>query len=385
MCGSQAVEDLLREGVKAGVYPGAVLLSARGGERTRLAAVGRRWPEQEEAPMRTDTIFDLASLTKPLATTLAAMKLVNDGRLALGESLEEALKAPLPADKRDIRVRQLLCHSAGLADWKPFYLKLADVAAEERKAEIQRQILAAPLIYPPGSRSLYSDLGFMLLERVIEIAAGMPMAAFLKRHFYGPLGLKRTFLDRGGRGGFRKDAFAPTENCPWRRQTMVGRVHDENAFAVGGHSGHAGLFGVAEEVFGIAELLREHYRGMRDDFLRPETVQAFFSRQGWVPGNTFTLGWDTPSPENSSCGRLFSRRSVGHLGFTGTSLWMDLDKDVTVVLLTNRVHPTRNNDRIRAFRPALHEAIIKEMEKQASSKRRQASGMRRQAGARGKA
>jgi CubicO group peptidase (beta-lactamase class C family) len=138
-------------------------------------------------------------------------------------------------------------------------------------------------------------------------------------------------------------------------------VHDDNAFAAGGYSGHAGLFGTAEEVYRIVNMLREHYMGIRHDLLQPETVREFFSRQEFVGGCTFALGWDTPSALNSSAGRLFSSGSVGHLGFTGTSVWMDLEKDVTVVFLTNRVHPKRDNEKIKAFRPWIHDLIMEEL------------------------
>ncbi len=138
-------------------------------------------------------------------------------------------------------------------------------------------------------------------------------------------------------------------------------MHDENAYAVGGYSGHAGLFGTAEEVCKIIKLLREHYFGMQQDYLKPETVRTFFTRQDKVEGSTWALGWDTPSLKDSSSGRFFSENSVGHLGFSGTSVWMDLEKDVVVILLTNRVHPTRANEKIRAFRPMIHDLIMKEL------------------------
>ena len=139
-------------------------------------------------------------------------------------------------------------------------------------------------------------------------------------------------------------------------------MHDENAYALGGYSGHAGLFGTAGELYSLSDLLMGHYQGERGDYLRPETVRAFFSRQDLVNGSTWALGWDTPSPENSSSGKRFSARSVGHLGFSGTSVWMDLEQDVIVILLTNRIHPTRKNEKIRVFRPALHDLVMEELE-----------------------
>ncbi|MBN1103006.1 MAG: serine hydrolase, partial [Deltaproteobacteria bacterium] len=199
-------------------------------------------------------------------------------------------------------------------------------------------------------------------------------------HFYEPLGLKRTFFvsnaptsafsktegqglapferERGGDSG----VFAATEDCPWRRRILQGEVHDENAFALGGVSAHAGLFSTAEEVWILANMLREHHMGVRDDFFRPETVREFFRRQDVVAGSDWALGWDTRALEGSSAGRYFSRQSVGHTGFTGTSVWMDPVKDVTAVLLTNRVHPTREGqENMKAFRPKIHDAIMLEL------------------------
>jgi CubicO group peptidase (beta-lactamase class C family) len=144
---------------------------------------------------------------------------------------------------------------------------------------------------------------------------------------------------------------------------MRGYVHDENAYVLGGYSGHAGLFGTAEEVYLLIDLLRVHFLGQRSDYLRPETVKTFFSRQDVVNGSTWALGWDTPSTQDSSSGRYFSSNSVGHLGFTGTSIWMDFEKDIIVVFLTNRIHPTRNNEKIKAFRPKIHDVIMEELGK----------------------
>jgi CubicO group peptidase (beta-lactamase class C family) len=155
-----------------------------------------------------------------------------------------------------------------------------------------------------------------------------------------------------------KEEFAATEDCPWRKRVLQGEVHDDNAWSLGGYSGHAGLFGTAEEVYGIANMLRQHSLGKRKDFFKPETVREFFRRQDVVPGSDWALGWDTRALEGSSAGKYFSRDSVGHTGFTGTSLWMDFEKDVIAILLTNRVHPKRDNDKIKQFRPVFHEAVM---------------------------
>lgn len=355
-----AISDLLNRGVAEGVYPGAVLLVSVRGTMRFFRSVGWRSLVPRRAPMEADTIFDLASLTKPLATSLAAMRLVDEGRMHLDQPLADSLPQALPEDKKPITLRMLLSHSAGFPAWKPYYLDLIRHEGNVRKAVLRQRVLRERLLYPPGKGTLYSDLGFMALEWVIESLCGTGLCAFLERHFYAPLSSNRMFLwSEAGAGRYAREQYAATEDCPWRKRVLQGEVHDENAYAAGGHSGHAGLFGTAEDVCVLAELLKSHHDGKRDDYLRPETVRAFFAPGGGHACGTWALGWDRPSQRDSSAGRFFSGNSVGHLGFTGTSLWMDLDKDVIVVFLTNRVHPTRSNERIKAFRPAIHDEVMR--------------------------
>jgi CubicO group peptidase (beta-lactamase class C family) len=356
------IRRFLENGVGAGVFPGAVLMVAQGDEIAFREAVGYRCLIPEHLTMEIDTIFDLASLTKPLATTLALMKLVESGKIGLDRPLANFFLEPLPEDKGVVTTRLLLCHSAGFTHWKPFYLELVNHEPAKRKGMLRKRILQEPLAYPPGDKVLYSDLGFMILEWIIEESSGMTLPRYLARHFYGPLSLKKTFFVEGNhQNQVPKQSFASTEDCPWRNKVIRGEVHDENAHALDGYSGHAGLFGTVDEVYQIVNLLREHFLGRRQDDLKPQTVRDFFTRQDNVKGSSWALGWDTPSLEGSSAGRYFSRNSVGHLGFTGTSVWMDLEKDVIVILLTNRIHPTRKNEKIREFRPKLHDLIMEEL------------------------
>ena len=357
------IKALLEEGVGEGVFPGAVLLVAKKGQVILIEKAGYLSLIPDRIPVGKDTIFDLASLTKPLATTLSLMKLVDEGRLELDQSLSQRIPRPIPSDKIELTPRLLLSHSAGFTDWKPFYLDLMAYESEERKRILREQILEEPLAYSPGEEYLYSDLGFMILEWIIEEITGMSMQPFVEKSFYEPLSLERTFLSTVPLATpFKKEIFAATEDCPWRKKVVQGEVDDENAWALGGYSGHAGLFGPAEEVYVVVNLLREHYLGHRNDYLKPETVRTFFTRQDIVKGSDWCLGWDSRAEENSSAGRYFSRNSVGHTGFTGTSVWMDLDRDIVVILLTNRVHPTRENEKITAFRPALHDLIMEELD-----------------------
>jgi len=352
--------ELLDKGVEEGVYPGAVLLVAEKGRIIFLNEVGNLSTIPRILPMKKDTIFDLASLTKPLATTLAIMGLVNDGRINLDQPLSEIVRTGALGDKGTLTPRLILSHCAGFKDWMPFYIDLLKYSSDARKKVLREKIIEQPLQYTPGTGTLYSDLGFMILEWLVEEASGRTLKDYVHRNFYIPMGLKRTYLSDGDMP-FDIREYAATEDCPWRNRIIQGVVHDENAYAAGGYSGHAGLFGTAEEVFSIANILRGHYLGKRSDYFSPGIVRAFFTRQEIIKGSTWALGWDTPSPKNSSAGKYISLNSVGHLGFSGTSLWMDLEKDILTVFLSNRIHPTRNNMNIRSFRPLLHDLIFNEM------------------------
>ena len=353
------VKELLEKGVSESIFPGAVLFAAHHGEVVLFEEAGYRSLKPYKRIISRDTIFDLASLTKPLATTMAVMKLFDNSDILLDQPIGNILHEDVPKDKIGLTPRLLLCHCSGLANWEPFYSKIIQYPLNNRKKMVRRIIMDLPLVSMPGESALYSDLGFIILEWIIEELTGIPLHLFLDRHFYGPLSLKRTFLcDIENHCIFDQDQFASTEDCMWRGKILQGLVHDENAYSLGGYSGHAGLFGTAEDIYVILNMLRNHFYNKSNAFLRPETVTEFFTRQEIAEDSTWALGWDTPSEENSSAGKYFSRNSIGHLGFTGTSIWMDLEKDVIVILLTNRVHPTRTNEKIKLFRPVIHDRIM---------------------------
>jgi len=354
------ITEILKRGLKEKVYPGAVLLIAREEDIVFFHNMGNRTLSPRSLPMEKETIFDLASLTKPLATTLAAMKLVEENLLDLDEPISSLID-PFPwRDKGDITPRLLLNHSSGLPDWKPYYLEMRKLPIKERKPAVRRMIMEETLIEEPKTVSLYSDLGFMILEWIIEVITGKDLSSFLDNTFYKPLGLKHLYLDHINRDAVNeKELCAATEDCPWRKEIIQGHVHDENAYALGGYSGHAGLFGTAQDIFTLTTALVNIYHGDNTGLLKSKTVRTFLSRQGIIPGSTWALGWDTPSKNNSSSGNWFSSNSIGHTGFTGASIWIDLKKNITVIFLTNRIHPTRSNEKIKEFRPELHNLIMR--------------------------
>jgi CubicO group peptidase (beta-lactamase class C family) len=365
------VAEELERAVAAGAFPGAVILVSQGGRVLHHAAVGSRTFEPAATPMRPDTVFDLSSLTKPLATTTAFMLLVKEKKVQLDDRVTRFFHNFGVHGKTHVTFRQLLAHCSGLAAWRPFHREIEQMERQGRlnflasrgaKEWVYEQIHRERPEYEIGAKSVYSDLGFMLLGELIELVSRMPLDRFCTERIFRPLGLRATgFIDltalRTRRLAPVTEMIAPTERCPSRGRVLCGEVHDDNAYAMGGVAGHAGLFATAAEVDALAARLVACWRG-DDDFVPREVVQEFWTRDPTVRGSDWALGWDTPAAAHSSAGTRIARRAVGHLGFTGTSLWIDLERELTVVLLTNRVHPTRDNDRIRDVRPRVHDAVV---------------------------
>ncbi|TAJ91888.1 serine hydrolase, partial [bacterium] len=231
------------------------------------------------------------------------------------------------------------------------------------KSYVFEQIHRERSVSPPGTRSFYSDLGFMLLGEVVEEITGWTLDRYCQNKIFKPMGLRSTsFVDltqlRTRRLQPVSEMIAPTEQCPWRKRVLCGEVHDDNAYVMGGVAGHAGLFSSARDIHLFLTRLKRCYRG-EEPLLPAPLVKEFLIRDETVKGSTYALGWDTPSAENSSSGSYFSPHSVGHLGFTGTSIWWDLEKDCHVILLSNRIHPSRTTDKIKGFRPYIHDLIMK--------------------------
>jgi CubicO group peptidase (beta-lactamase class C family) len=340
-----AARRLLRDAVAQRACPAVVVETGDRRGPVWREAFGALTYEPDAPAASLDTVFDLASLTKVVATTTLVMRAVDAHRLTLDDRVGAWLRAWRGADREPVTLRDLLAHCAGLTSYVPLYRDCRG------RAEFEATICELPLEYPPRTQAVYSDLGFMLLGFILEDATGTSLASqfadIAALVAPEPLGFAppRSWRPR----------IAPTEVDPWRGRLLVGEVHDENAWALGGVAGHAGLFGTVGAVGGFARLVLETLRA--DTALaRRATLEAFL-RPTDVPGSSRALGWDTMRP-TASCGRRLSPRAVGHTGFTGTSLWIDPARDLYVVVLSNRVHPTRENDAFKVLRPQIHDAIL---------------------------
>lgn len=346
---------VLEQGVRDGVMPGAVAVVGYRGEIVLATAVGRVAYEPDAPAVRLDTLYDLASLTKVVATTTLAMLEVERGRLDLEASIATYLPELRGGDKAAVRVADLLAHSGGLLWWTDLYRRVGGLPVAEAKRRALAEVLALPLESVPGTATVYSDLGILLLGEILERLAGLPIDTLASQRIFEPLGMTET---RYRPGAELRTRIAPTEHDPWRGRVVHGEVHDENAAALGGVAPHAGLFSTAGDLAVFAQMLLDGGTYGKTRLLRGDTIARFARRAERAPGSSRGLGWDTPS-EQSSAGRYLSASSFGHTGFTGTSLWIDPERELFAVLLTNRVHPTRDNRKILELRPRFHDAVAR--------------------------
>ena len=355
---------ILNEGIEQGVAPGMVagFWSAREPNKVLLRAAGVR-RLNPALPMEVDTVFDLASLSKVFATSTLTAKFVERGWL----SWETPVRRLLPEFRySDVSIRHLLSHSSGLPAWAPFFeqirnhfvgQKIEQVPIHLRQRLMRELVFSASLERAVGERSVYSDLGFMVLGFALEEVAGSALDQAVEHYIWRPMGLNSAFFNRVTSRSVRKalESVAATEDCPWRGGVLQGQVHDDNCWSMGGYGGHAGAFADARDVLGFGA-------GLFGGFLSREILSDVWTKVERPLLSDRTLGWDTPSGAMPAAGRFFSERSVGHLGFTGTSLWIDPEAEVAVTLLTNRVHPSRENTKIKAFRPRFHDAIRQDID-----------------------
>jgi serine-type D-Ala-D-Ala carboxypeptidase len=346
--------SLLKQGVTARAFPCATVEVGRQDGPVWASAVGTLRYQLDAPEASSGTVFDLASLTKVVATTTLVMRAVDEERLSLADRVADRLRTWRGADRESVTIRDLLAHSSGLTGYLPFYRDYAG------RLEFEHAICTMPLEYVPRTQSIYSDLGFILLGFILEdarkeAAAAWDPATTLAAQFHRLAAyISPEPLTFNPPRPWRPYT-APTEVDPWRGRLLVGEVHDENAWALGGAAGHAGLFGTAAAVGAFARAMLLTLAG-QEILAKTATARDFIRRRG-TPGGSRALGWDTMLP-TSSCGTLMSPTAIGHTGFTGTSLWIDWERDLYIVLLTNRVHPTRDNDRIGAVRRELHDAVV---------------------------
>ena len=347
---------VLSEAIAARAFPGCAFGVFAGGEVVLQDALGRFTYDDDAPAVTAATVYDVASITKVMATTAAAMLLYQRGVLDLETPLGELLPGfvvgrSTAEQARHVRLRHLLAHNSGL----PGYVALFRTAATP--AALLRACLQLPLEAEPGARAEYSDPGFILLGKALDVLTREYLAAWVRREVYEPLGLSATgFCPPAG----ARPLIPPTENdTSFRRRRVQGEVQDEHAWLLQGAGGHAGLFSNVPDILRFAQAILDGLHpeaGAEKRLLfKAATIERFAERQG-PAGSSRALGWDTPSKE-SSAGQHFSQRSIGHLGYSGCSLWIDLDAAVAVVLLTNRTWPDRQSELIREVRPAFHDAV----------------------------
>jgi serine-type D-Ala-D-Ala carboxypeptidase len=345
--------SVLERAVSEQAFPGAVFSVLAGGQVLALDGVGSFTYDRPEVTVTASTVYDLASLTKVIATTSMAMLLYQNGKLSLDQSLVQILPGFARGEaagsaRHRVTLRMLLAHTSGL----PGYVRLFE--AWEGREELLHACLRLPLQSPPGERAEYSDPGFILLGEALAAIAGEGLERFCGREVFTPLAMTSTCFRPPSDW---RSAIPPTEvDATFRHRIIQGEVQDENCFVLGGIGGHAGLFSNALDALLYAGCLLQKALPFA-----PETVQLFTTRAELPADSSRALGWDTPSQPSSS-GRYFSRHSAGHLGYAGTSLWIDFERRVAVVLLTNRTWPGRQSQAIRTVRPAFHNAVMEALD-----------------------
>ena len=369
--GVENIRAVIEDAIAAGVTPGASALVVQRGRVLLQEGFGRLTYDEAAPAVTPETVYDLASLTKVVGTTTLVMMLVEEGSLDIAlpvsaylpEFLDQAPSEEERNRRTGVAVTDLLAHSSGLPAWIQFYLEFDPEARglplDEARRMVFNRIMGAASDYEPRTDTVYSDNGILLLGEIIERVSGKRLDVLVQERLFGPLGMTNTryrpppaWLER----------IAPTEDNPWRGRLVRGQVHDENTVVLGEVAAHAGLFSTTGDLGVFLQMLLNGGSMQGERLLRADTIARFTRRAGLAPGSSRALGWDTPSRTSSggpsSAGDRFSSSSFGHTGFTGTSIWVDPERELFAVLLTNRVHPTRENDGIFRLRPAFHDAVV---------------------------
>ena len=347
----QRAFELMMAAAAERAFPGAALAVTHGPALVAWKAFGRFTYDRESPAVAPTTVFDLASVSKVVATTAAAMLLYERGALDLEARVVDVMPNFDTGDsrRREVTLRMLLAHSSGLPGWEKLYERATT------PEELLSLALATPLVAAPGTRTEYSDIGFIILGEILAHWAGEPLDRFCQTQVFNPLGMSSACFNPPPEWS---QQIPPTlDDQAFRGRVIQAEVNDENASVLGGIAGHAGVFAGALDVATFAQCMLSGGRPI----LRPETVQTFTARESSPPGTSRALGWDTPSAPSQS-GRYFGPRSFGHLGHTGTSLWCDPDRRLSVTLLTNRTWPDRSSQEIKRVRPLVHDAIVEAIE-----------------------
>ncbi len=342
---------ILQDAITSHAFPGASVAVTHKNRLIALKSFGRFTYEPDSPKVTDTTIFDLASVTKVVATTSMAMILYERGLL----DLESPVTAIVPefagtspdqdSRRRDVTLRMLLAHSSGLAAYEKLFQR------SKTREELLAAAFTSPLIADPGSKAEYSDIGFIILGIALERIADESISQFCQREIFGPIGMSHTTFNPPSSW---KPSIPPTANDQaFRHRIIQGEVNDENASVLGGVAGHAGVFSTAEDMAHFANVMVQG----GSPLVRPETLKVFTRRESAPEGTSRALGWDTPSHPSQS-GKHFSPNSFGHLGYTGTSLWIDPQRKLSVTLLTNRTWPDSNNQAIKEVRPKFHDAVL---------------------------
>lgn len=343
------VDMVINKAIEDKSFPGAVVLVWKDGQTIFEKAYGNFTYDLTSPKVKTNTIYDLASLTKVVATTTAAMICYDRNLISLDDRVIKFIPEFGENGKENITIKNLMIHNSGLPAWKKFYgrdLKYDDVINE---------IYSSQLEYKPGEKTVYSDLGIITLGKIIEKVTGMTLDIFCRDEIFFPLKMNSTFFNPNDSV---KKFCAPTETDNyWRMKTLQGEVHDETSAMLNGVAGHAGLFSTADDLAKLMSVLINKGKFEQKQFIKQSTIELFTKR--YSAESTRAIGWDTKSDSGSSAGKYFSKNSFGHTGYTGTSIWADPERKLFVVFLTNRVYPTRENTKIQKIRPQLHNAVIK--------------------------
>ena len=347
-----AAFTVIEQAIGEKAFPGASVAVTQSGKLVAMKAFGRFTYDTTSPEIITETVFDLASVTKVVATTTMAMILYERGLLDLEMPVVGVLPEFASDDSRrdQVTLRMLLAHSSGLPAYEKLFLR-----ARTREALLE-EAFKVPLKYAPGTHAKYSDIGFTLVGVALERLSGETLDRFCQREIFGPLGMVHTTFNPPAKW---REKIPPTaDDKTFRKRIIQGEVYDENASVLGGVAPHAGLFSTAADVATFAQCMLNGGRPV----LHPDTVATFTKREREPAGTSRALGWDTPSSPSQS-GKYFSQSSFGHLGYTGTSLWIDPARQLSVTLLTNRTWPDCSNQAIKTVRPRFHDAVIESLAK----------------------